>query len=361
MNNLSDWIVEQDRAYRKAGDDERLFISDGWSRAFKFRETDPNQAIQVLHEARQHAEQLGDLYWMMITEHWRLSAMMYFKKDYRQVVELAVQNAVLAAKPEHAAFPGKLVIYSDLALAYSDVDPEGYADEVRKTLSYLDKELPQEPNEDRYLMLEIDCDFHLGLGDLKGARQAIARTMALAASGSRRRQGAHFSAFAFAALCWVACQEGDWRGVAESAEAGEECARIVGHQMELCEFLAWQAVVARREKDELRARRLHFTAHTTMSRIRMPPNREYPDAMMLFPELGGDLDKALQVRDRELSANHNLGRLAYLCEAHVKRCQLLAKMGRLQAADLDAARQAVQKLRKPERWLAEIDKLAAAL
>src|SRR5207244_3441983 len=75
MNNLSDWIVERELAYHEAGDAEREFLADGWNRAFKFRETDPDQAIQVLYEARQLAEQLEEPWWMMVADHWRLSAM----------------------------------------------------------------------------------------------------------------------------------------------------------------------------------------------------------------------------------------------------------------------------------------------
>ena len=100
MNNLSDWIVERQQAYHAAGDEQRYFLADGWNRAFKFRETDPDQAIQLFYEARQLAEQLEEPWWIMTADHWRLAAMMHFKKDYRQVVELAVQNVVMAAKSE---------------------------------------------------------------------------------------------------------------------------------------------------------------------------------------------------------------------------------------------------------------------
>jgi hypothetical protein len=357
MNNLSDWIVERQQAYHDADDEQLFYLADGWNRAFKFRETDPDQAIQLFYEARQLAEQLEEPWWVMTADHWRLSAMMHFKKDYRQVVELAVQNVVMAAKPEHAAFPGKLVIYSDLAAAYSGVDPVGYADEVRKTLAYLDAELPREPNSDRYLVQGIDREFHMGLGDLKAARDAIARTMGMAAGDSRQRRGVHFSVFNFSALCWIAFHEGDWRGVAESAEAGEECARIVGHQMELCEFLAWQAAVARQEKDEFRARRLYMNATSLMNRLHMPPDREYPDAIAAFHELAGDTEKALQLRNWELVRIEDMGRFSYECEIQLKRCALLKKRGELQAEDLDAARQAAAKLRKPEKTLAALEKL----
>jgi hypothetical protein len=332
-----------------------------WQRAFPFREKDPDQAVALMTEGVALAEELGERWWIMLLNHWRLSALIHFKKDYRQAVELAVRNSVMAAKPENAAFPARLGLFSDLIDAYLGVDPEGYADKIHETIAYLDKEIPEGPDEQRYMLYGSTRDFLMHLGDVATAEATVMRAMDLVGRDTDRRQGIHHSVFNFSALCWIAYKQEDYEKMADAAYDGEQAARIVGHQMELCEFLAWQAVVARKQSDELRARRLQFTANTTMSRIQMPPNREYPDAMVLFHELGGDLDKALQVRDRELSANHNLGRLAYLCEAHVKRCQLLAKMGRLQAADLDAARQAAQKLRKPEHWLAEIDKLAAAL
>ena len=359
MNNFSDWIVARQRAYLEAGDKERAFLSDGWNRAFKYRETDPDHAIQLFYEARQLAEQLEEPWWMMTADHWRLSALMHFKKDYRPVVELAVQNVLLAAKTENAAFPGKLMIYSDLAAAYSGVDPQGYADEVRKTLAYLDAELPRESNSDRYLVQGIEREFHMGLGDLQAARNAVSRTMALASSDPRQRRAVHFSVFNFSALCWIAYQENDWRGVAEYAEAGEECARVVGHQMELCEFLAWQAAVARQAKDEQRARRLYMNASASMNRLHMPPDREYPDAIAAFHELAGDTDKALQLRNWELVRIEDMGRFAYECEIHLKRCRLLKQRGGLQAEDLEGARKAAAKLRKPEKTSAEIDKLSS--
>ena len=181
--------------------------------------------------------------------------------------------------------------------------------------------------------------------------------MALAAGDSRQRRAVHFSVFNFSALCWIAHQEGDWRGVAESAEAGEECARIVGHQMELCEFLAWQAAVARQQKDEFRARRLYMNATSLMNRLHMPPDREYPDAVAAFHELAGDTDKALQLRNWELVRIEDMGRISYECEVHLQRCALLKQRGELQAEDLEAARLAAAKLRKPEKTLGAIEKL----
>jgi hypothetical protein len=354
--DIWDWILERRKEYTAAGDNDRLRLTTCWQRAFPFREKDPDQAVALMSEGVALAEELGERWWTMLLNHWRLSALIHFKKDYRQAIELAVRNSLAAAKPENTAFPARLSLYSDLIDVYLGVDAEGYADQIRATLAYLDKEIAQ-ADEQRYMLLGSTRDFHMHLGDFAAAEATVMQAMDLVGRDPDRRQGIHHSVFNISALCWIAYQQQDFEKMADAAADGEQAARTVGHQMELCEFLAWQAVVARKQGDELRARRLQSTANTTMSRIQMPPNREYPDAMVLFHELGGDLDKALQVRDRELAANDNLGRLAYLCEVRVKRCTLLAKMGRLQAADVDAARQAAQKLRKPERWLAETEKL----
>jgi hypothetical protein len=129
----------------------------------------------------------------------------------------------------------------------------------------------------------------------------------------------------------------------------------------MCEFLAWQAVLARRDGDEARAQRLYATATAKRARLRMPSEREYPDATALFHELGGDFDKALHMRDWELTNIASTGRVAYECEIHLKRATLLAKMGLLRIEHLDAARRAALKQHKPEKALAEIDKIAISL
>jgi hypothetical protein len=130
--------------------------------------------------------------------------------------------------------------------------------------------------------------------------------------------------------------------------------------MELCEFLAWQAAVARRERDELRAGRLYMNASSIMKHVSMPPDREYPDAIVAFHELAGELDQALQLRTWELVRIEDMGRHAYECEIHLKRLALQKKCGKLDAEDIEAARKAAAKLRKPEKTLAEIAKLCTS-
>ena len=75
--------------------------------------------------------------------------------------------------------------------------------------------------------------------------------------------------------------------------------------------------------------------------------------------MAGELQQALAVRDRELAAIVDRGRLVSECEVHIKRCRLLALLGRLHEEDVTEARQAASRLRKPDVYLAELEQAAA--
>jgi hypothetical protein len=360
--DLWEWIGERRAQYEHAGDEARVRLTRYWEMAHPLGETDPDQAVALLAEGRLLAAELGERWWQLVLDHWHLAALLHFKRDYRQAAEAAVRIAVAASRPENAAFPGRWVVYRDLVSAYVGVDPEGYADRIREALAYLDRAIPPEPNEARYLMLGSARQFHQEMGDFDAAEATAMQAQALLDRDREyRHHGRYSMIFHYSALCWIAARREDWRRLAEVAALGEETARSRNKQMELCEFLAWQAVLARRDGDESRARRLHSTAAAKMARLRMPSEREYPDATVLFHELGGELDKALPVRDRELAVLADHGRFAYECEAHLKRAALRAKMGLLRREDLDAARQAALKLRKPDKALTEIERWLAAL
>jgi hypothetical protein len=361
MNEFWDWVYARQAEYHIAGDRERARLPLYWGQAFEFRETDPAHAEAILREGWHLAQSLGEPWWTMVLLHWRLQSLMHWLKDYREVVELAVRNSVAASKPENAAFPARWYVYLDLATAYRGVDPEGYAAPIREALAYLERDIPDVPLSERYLMLENLRGFHLECGDIAAAESVATWMQELADRDTDRHRVAHYLTCNYSDLCAIAVRQEDWNKLADAATEGENAARTAGLQMELCEFLTWQAVLARRAGDEPRARRLHATAAAKIAGLRMPPQREYPDAVALFHELGGELDKALPVRDRELAVLADHGRFAYECEAHLKRAALRAKMGLLRREDLDAARQVACKLRKPERALTEIERLLAAL
>ena len=208
-----DWIYESRARYAATGDEERRQLTEYWSRAFVFRETDPDRAVSLLSEGCHRAEELGERWWTMMLTHYRLVALMYFKKDYRQVLEPAVRNAVAASMLENAAFPGRWLVYYDLTSAYLGVDPEGYAEPIRETLAFLDREIPPEPNESRYLMLSNLRQFHQECGHFEAAEAVVARYVEPLHRGPDYHCGDYSMNFNYSSLCWIAYRRQDWQAL----------------------------------------------------------------------------------------------------------------------------------------------------
>ncbi len=127
----------------------------------------------------------------------------------------------------------------------------------------------------------------------------------------------------------------------------------------LAEFLAWRAVLARRDGDEDAARRLVRQAASRLVTTRALPSSAFYDAMCAYQEQGADLAAALKTRTRQLETLAGKGRLVHECRARVERCRLLARMGLPLADDLAAARTAADKLRDPAPYRDELARIAA--
>jgi hypothetical protein len=351
-----DWFSDYEARVRRAGDQERLRMVRFHHQAYSFRETDPDHVLDLIAQGQALARQLDEPWWVLFYSQYRVHALLHFRQDFREVLEPAVRNALEVRKSSYANFPRRLLIHDDLVSAYTGIDPVGYADRIREALAYLDAEVPPE-GDDRYMLLGGIRQFAMELGNDAEAEQAIQHSLAVAGDDDDQERAEHFSVFAFAALAEVAWKRKDWSLLTEAAAAGLDLVRRVGHQVEHSGFLMWQAVIARHRGEKDRALGRYLQAVSRIERVRMPPDGSFFEARCGYHELAGEMADALAVRDGELARIGNRGRLAYECRVGLARCGLLARLGRLTEADLDAARAAAGKLRQPEKALAELDRL----
>jgi hypothetical protein len=351
------WVEANMKEWQERGDEERMRLPGFYSDAFQFRETDPDRAFAIFSEGKQLAEQLHEPWWALFYEKYRIDALIHFKRDYRNVLDMAVQCALEVRKPLNVAFPGRFGIFDSLVAAYLGIDPEGYAKPIQEALDYLEAEIPPGPESDRYLLLARKRIFALDLELYDDAYQACMNELHLASSDRNQSTAIHFATFVYCALCQIAAAKGVWEAVGEYAETGEKLARHVGHECELSEVLAWQAVAALQAGELEKGRRGYRTATAHMDRLQMPPKQGYFDALATYHQMTGDLDKGVKVRDRELESIKDRGRLYYDCKVRIKRCRLLAQLERLGEEDLAAARESARKLRQPDKHLAAIEQL----
>jgi hypothetical protein len=351
-----DWFDDFEQNAWHSGDAERHRLGQLHYEAYRHRESDPDCALELLAEGRQLAQRLREPWWALYYEQQRVHALLHFKQDYREVLPLAVRNTLELRKPDCSGFPRPLLVHGDLVAAYLGIDPVGYSGPIGDALAYLDSVTPHLCGE-RYLLLGNWRQFAVELGRIDEALALGQRSLELAAQDDAAGRAEHFLVFTWSGLAEVAFRLGDWGLLDEAVECGEELARHVGHQVELAGFQLWRALAERRGGSEDHARGLHRQAVARLSRLKMPPDPSYRDTECAFHEAAGDLEQALTARDNELHSIQGRGRLAYEARCHLKRCDLLARLGRLGEADLEAARRAAQALRTPAALLADLERL----
>jgi hypothetical protein len=352
-----DWFHDYEMDARLRGDEARLRMATVHHEAYDLREIDPHRALALYEEGHRLARTFKEPWWTLFYDHWRATALLFFLRDFSGVLDLAVRATLEARKPQYQQFPFRFSVQRNLISAYLGIDPAGYAGVVSEALAYLEGEISRE-GEDKYLLQGSKAEYAFERGDWETARRMCEQSLAWAAVEDDRGMAEHTSVFDYSMLCEVEWKVGDWTALAEHADVGEGLARRVGHTLELSEFLLWQALLARRAGDEARARRLCRRATGRVSRMRMPPDVFYHDALCAYYEANGDLERSLQARDEELALLRNKGRIAYEARVHVHRCRLLARLERLSGDEVTVARAAADRLRDPAPYHAELEEIA---
>jgi hypothetical protein len=359
VNRYGEWIRASRAEFQRRGDEAALRMTRLHAEGYAYRESDPDRALALFTEGRQIAAQLGDPWWTQFYDERRVVALLHFKQDFRDVLDLAVHCALQVRKPEFAHYPGRFTAADNLIAAYLGIDPVGYAGPIREALDALRPELPAGPDEQRYLFLARERHFALDCDRLDDLHAHALEMLALGDTDPDRHRVAHFTEGAYFDLCRIAHARGDGEALAANAATGEETSRRSGNQCELAEALAWRALAAQESGAEEHAGRFSRSAAALIARLRMPPTRGYFDALCAFHERGGAPALALRLRERQLETVSGKGRLGDECRTHVERCRLLALLGELTDPDLAAARAATDRLRAPAVYLEKLDRLGA--
>ncbi len=350
MSSVWDWVYDfQDKSY-ESGDTQRLRLWELFSASPWPLESDPDRALALFEEGRALARQLGESWWVMFFEHWRLQVLLHFKGDYHAALQSAVPVAVEARKPRYAQLPQRLCIHEDLITAYAGIDPIGHAERIHQALRYMEEEVS--PHIECYKCLqELRTAFELAQEHLDEAEEAALQNLETSQGDD------HYLAQAYANLCRIAHRRGDYAALRRWAEAGESTARRAAKPREVAECLAWQAVVTRREGDEAAASRLYRRAIAGAARLGSPPEEHYFEALATYHHDGGRPDLALKVRERQLKELLGKGQTAVECACRLARCRLLLELGRPVEAEATAARNVARNLIDPSAVLAELDRI----
>ena len=355
------WFEEYEAEVYAQGDMERIRLLQFHRDAFDVRETDPDRTLALFAEGRRQALALGEPWWVMLYQHWEVHGTLYYNRDYHDVLDRAVRNALEVRKPKFAGFPQRVWIYNDLVNIYLNLDPRGYAVEIEQALSQAEGELTPEMDNSPYL---LRCSRFNAASNQNRWDDALAialRTHAIAQADPNRWTADHFLINNFLFLCHVGHQLKQWSEVAAWAAAGEELARQRDYPRAVAVLLMWRAACAMRNGDKEAASRFQRTAASRMGRLKTPLTDDYYDALCTYHELTGNPERSMRLRDQQLQESIERGMIFREFEARLARLRLLREMGQPLEQDLSEARAATNKFRRPDLYLPDIDRLLAEM
>jgi hypothetical protein len=355
--SIWDWIRDYLEQAARDGHAERLRLGDFHPRAYALRETDPGAMLTVLDEGRRHAQALEEPWWEVFFEHWCIQCLLWCKLDYRDVLDRAVANVLRIRRPGFEAFPLRLRVHRLLVAAYLNIDPLGYAEQILEAIIHLEAELENwENGEEKYLVLGDRMAFHLELEEWEAAAAMGARLLRWADADAWRYNARLHLVYTYGNFCALAHRKEDWEALANWSRLGEPLAAAEKYQMRGAEFVLWQALLLRRAGDEHGGLRLHRQGLARLAPLGKPPTAAVFDAICAFHACAGEVEQELEARRSELSTLLDRGRLADEARCRIHICHLLRRLGRPRDEELRLAHAAIARLRKPERYLADLQR-----
>ncbi len=98
------WFNEISNEAKPRGNDVPGRLLQLHEHGFQCRQTDPDRTLAVFREAQQAALGYGHPWWIMLFDQWLVHGMIYYKCDYRSILESAVRNVLTVSKPTYAGY-----------------------------------------------------------------------------------------------------------------------------------------------------------------------------------------------------------------------------------------------------------------
>ncbi|MBN1428929.1 MAG: hypothetical protein JXB07_11135 [Anaerolineae bacterium] len=343
-----DWIHRLvSEAYRD-NDTARILMYEHFSQALDIGGEAPDKSLDLLDQSRMIARELGEKWWVQLINHWELNTLLYYKRDYSQVIEKAVKAVVEVRKPEYEHFPLRVYLHNDLVSAYLGIDPIGYREQIQAAIDYMESQPPPDINFHQ-VMLILKADFLCINGNFDLALKYAFAIL------EESEQGEHYLSSAYSVLCNIAFARRDWQKMKEWALPGEMAARRTHYESNLIELLAWNAVAARQLGADQEALRFFHAATQHLAAYGSEPHADSYKAMAAYHELSGDPAKACRIRERQLEVLEGKARYFAECQCRLEIVRLRKALG-LPIEDAAAgAREAVSYLKDPSLMLKQLE------
>ena len=352
MSSAWDWIGQYTDAALQSGDGSkiRLCMFSIW--AEQTPPSDPAAKLAIFGQGTQLARQLKEPWWEMFYSHWEIETLLHKMARPQEALAVAARANVEIRKPIYDSFPQRCALQLNLVSCYLYLDPIGYETQLREAFAPLKAQCQQ--------WSEFECYYAQQWGHFlndiedEGALDAAWEYLRLAQNAAV----AWDIKCALTLLCMVLWRVNPVLAHEIGEEIAAECEVLAREEIQFDDIAMmqmWQAVAARSHGDEEKARRFYNLAWQTQKRAPQPRN-DVHGAALKFHELNGEIEKAVEVCQREIEIlqEHNLRFLEV--KRRVKKCELLRQLGRSNKREIARARAAVNELKSREYWEIQLQK-----
>ena len=346
------WIQEFQINALRHGDMRRLRLVEYQSLAWQHFETNPQQSLQILYQARDLAEELNEPCWMLYYDCWLGECLNLYLNDFKEGIQHAMKTVVEIRKPEYETCAMLCRGYRIVIESYIYSDPVGYADKIRELINYTDNEIPIDY--DTYCILKKrESELEFALGRLEPAIQSAQAYL----ERSAEQLVTFHMAYAYEMLVHYAYFRGDYSAAHILIVECENMAKDNQRLSLVAIAQAWRALLNQLRGNETEAQSLYRRATSNMSQLGMAVSLSYYEAVSAYNERIGDTGQALEMRDKQFEAVRDRGGYYLETETLLKKARLQGRMGQDVTETIQQALERATKLLNPQPFLDRLSRV----
>lgn len=352
MVNLWKWFDDFGYDAHRRNDPTRIRLHGFFNPGFDCRFTDPERSLALFSEGALLARQLGYPCWELFYELWCAEAYIFYLQDYRQGLAQAVKVFTLAQQPHYRSCPCVGRVYRAFMDIHSFMDMSGNQEQVLAMIDYMEQHIALD-DDTVHLIQRRRAGLYYEEEDWDNARTEVLKFLDLV------RGNAYREATAYSFLYWVAYRQKLYDEAYEYICMSESAARRAMDDRTIGFALLAQALHLQRCGDGGEAARLFAQGMAHYERIAVKPRGGYYHLVSAYYEEIGESERALDYLARELKEETIIGSAPGIAECRLGRCRLLGRLGLPLEDELAAAREAARALKKPDRMMSKLDRVAA--
>lgn len=300
----------------------------------------------------QIAKQLKERCWELFFQYWQLETHTYYEWNIKAALDVGVRVSTQAHKPAYHDCPVRPQIFLTLAEVYSFMDAVGYKPEIDKLVAYILTETPPEPDGKQRIRYMQACVAYEH-DNLEEAENIIAHYR------SQLKLNPFRETFYHNLMRRICFAQGDIPRAFNFAQDGAQCAARSTLANPEGWNRMWSATLAQRLGNEHVATQLYEAGIAHYQTQSLAKSVEFYDAACDYHEQRLETERALQLREEQVTSQEKIGSIQYLCHGILQKARLLGRLGGDTQPAISKAREIAQELQKPALYLAKVKQVEA--